>query len=37
MKMGGHEHEHEPEDPMVCIKAGIFFIITIIALYFIAL
>jgi hypothetical protein len=31
------EHAHEPEDESVGIKAGIFLILVLVALYFIAL
>ncbi len=34
--MGGHDHGHEPEDHSVCITVGIFFILTLVLLYFIA-
>ncbi len=34
--MSGHAH-HEPEDPMVCIKVGIFFICVVVALVTLAL
>ncbi len=37
--MADHEshHAHEPEDESVGVKVGIFFIIVLVALYFIAL
>ncbi len=31
------EHAHEPEDESVGLKVGIFFILVLVALYFIAL
>lgn len=34
--MSGNDHGHEKEDHSVCITVAIFFILTIILLYFIA-
>lgn len=32
--MSGHDHGHEHEDHMVCVKVGIFFICVLIALFY---
>lgn len=34
--MSGHDHAHE-EDHMICVKVGVFFILVITTLYFLAL
>ncbi|ADH86680.1 hypothetical protein DaAHT2_2002 [Desulfurivibrio alkaliphilus AHT 2] len=34
--MAGSEHHHEPEDPTVCFKAGIFFICVTVVLAILA-
>jgi len=35
--MSGHDHGHEPENPMVDIKVGIVFICVLAAIYLLAL
>ena len=34
--MSGDNHDHQQEDYSICIKVGVFFIWTIMMLYFIA-
>ncbi len=36
--MGGHDHDHaHEEDPMVCVKVGVFFVVVIGVIFFLGL